>query len=126
MKNVEGSWTTNYYNECGYRSPTSCGPKPAGSVRIAILGSSVSEGVYVPYEKTFPARVAAELQRQCNKTIDIQNLGVPNTSPIYVYRRLGEVLALKPDIVIFVVTPFDMEQHIDREQLPIGMTAALQ
>jgi GDSL-like Lipase/Acylhydrolase family len=117
VKNAEGNWTSNSYNDCGYRSPTSCGAKPPGSVRIAILGSSVSQGVFVPYDETFPARVAAALKRDCHKTVDVQNLGVPNTSPIYVYRRLKEALSLKPDIVLFVLTPFDLEQHMDPEQL---------
>jgi len=117
VKNAEGNWTSNSYNDCGYRSPTSCGTKLPGSIRIAILGSSVSQGVFVSYPETFPARVAAALQRKCRRTIDIQNLGVPNTSPIYVYRRLNEALSLKPDIVLFVLTPFDLEQRMDPQQL---------
>ncbi len=117
VKNAEGPWTTNSYNDCGFRSPTSCGPKPADSFRIAILGSSVSQGVFVPYEETFPARAAAELERVCHFKIDVQNLGVPNSSPIYVYRRLEKALALRPDLVIFVITPFDLEQQIDPQQL---------
>ena len=117
VKNAEGPWTTNAYNDCGFRSPTSCGPKPEGSFRIAILGSSVSQGVFVPYEETFPARAAAELEGVCHFKIDVQNLGVPNSSPIYVYRRLQKALALQPDLVIFVITPFDLEQRIDPQQL---------
>src|SRR5579863_10473039 len=29
-KLAEGPWVTYSYNDCGYRSITSCGPKPAG------------------------------------------------------------------------------------------------
>jgi hypothetical protein len=34
-----------------------------------------------------------------------------------VYRRLGEALALNPDVVLFLVTPWDVEQKIDPKQL---------
>jgi hypothetical protein len=117
MKNAEGVWTTNRYNECGYRSETSCGPKPAGSARIVLLGSSVAQGLFIPYRQTFFARAARLVEERCRKNIDVQSLGVPNSSPIFVYRRLREALALKPDVVLFVLTPFDLEQRIDPEEL---------
>lgn len=117
MKNAEGVWTTTHYNECGYRSETSCGPKPNGSARIAILGSSVSQALFIPYEQTFFARAAKGVEAECGKTVDVQNLGVPNSSPIFAFRRLSEALRLKPDVVLFVLTPYDLEQHIDSRQL---------
>ena len=116
-KNAEGPWTTYQYNECGYRSVTSCGPKPPGSIRIAILGSSVSQGLYVPYEQTYFARTSAELSRSCNRPVDVQNLGVPGSSPIYAYRRVQEALALQPDVVLYLLAPFDLEQRIDPKEL---------
>jgi hypothetical protein len=116
-KNAEGPWTTYQYNECGYRSATSCGPKAPGTIRIAILGSSVSQGLYVPYEQTYFARTASDLSRSCNRPVDVQNLGVPGSSPIYAYRRVQEALALQPDIVVYLIAPFDLEQRIDPEEL---------
>jgi hypothetical protein len=116
-KNAEGPWTTYQYNECGYRSATSCGPKPPGTIRIAILGSSVSQGLYVPYEQTYFARAASELSRVYDRPVDVQNLGVPGSSPIYVYRRVQEALALKPDVVLYLLAPFDLEQQIDPKEL---------
>lgn len=38
MKNAESSWETNQYNDCGYRTKESCGPKPAGTIRVALVG----------------------------------------------------------------------------------------
>jgi len=116
-KNAEGPWTTYQYNECGYRSVTSCGPKPPGSIRIAILGSSVSQALYVPYEQTYFARTSAELSRSCHRPVDVQNLGVPGSSPIYAYRRVQEALALQPDVVLYLLAPFDLEQRIDPREL---------
>jgi hypothetical protein len=117
MKNAEGVWTTNRYNECGYRSETSCGPKPPGAFRIVLLGSSVAQGTFIPYGQTFFARAAKQISAQCHTVVDVQSLGVPNSSPIFVYRRLNEALALKPDVVLFVLTPFDLEQKINPAQL---------
>jgi len=116
-KNAEGPWITYRYNECGYRSATSCGTKPPGAVRIAILGASVSEGLYVPYEQTYFARTSRELSRMCNRSVDVQNFGVEETSPIQVYRRVQEALALKPDVVLYLLTPFDLERQIDPKEL---------
>ena len=116
-KNAEGPWTTYQYNQCGYRSPTSCGPKPSGTIRIAILGSSVSQGLYVPYEDTFFARTSTALSRICNRPVDVQNLGVPGTTPLDAYSRVNEALALTPDVVLYLLAPFDLERRIDPKAL---------
>jgi hypothetical protein len=116
-KAPEGPWATYRFNECAYRSNTSCGPVPPGTVRIAILGASVSQGLNVPYEDTYFARSADELGRRCGLPIDVQNLGKPNLSPIYAYRGVDEVLKLKPDVVLFLLAPFDIEQQIDAKEL---------
>jgi hypothetical protein len=111
-KIAEGPWTTYQYNECGYRSATSCGPKPAGGVRIGILGSSMSQALHIPYEDAFFYLASNELSRVCDRPVDVQNLGVPNSSPIYAYRRIEEALELKPDVILYLLTPFDIEQQI--------------
>jgi hypothetical protein len=111
-KLAEGPWVTYRYNECGYRSVTSCGPKPAGATRIAIMGSSVSQALHVPYEDTFFDLASRQLASRCGRPVDVQNLGVLGLSPIYAYRRVQEALSLKPDLILYVVTPFDLEQKI--------------
>jgi hypothetical protein len=115
MKNAEAQWVTYHYNECGYRSATSCGTKPPGSARIATLGASVSMGLYIPYEEAYFSLTSSELSRICNRIVDVQN--VEGTGPINVYRKLQEVLALKPDVVLYLVSPFDLEQQIDPKEL---------
>ena len=119
-KNAEGPWTTYHYNECGYRSATSCGPKPVGAIRIAILGSSVSQALYVPYDQTYFARTASDLSRSCDRPIDVQNLGVPGSSPIYAYRRLPEVIAQHAGTVkvLHTLRPFAVAMAGHRELDP--------
>src|SRR5271165_2326722 len=63
LKNAEGPWVTYHYNECGNRTYASCGPKPPGAIRIALIGSSTSLGLEIPFEQTFAERAARELSR---------------------------------------------------------------
>jgi SGNH hydrolase-like domain, acetyltransferase AlgX len=107
----EGPWITYRYNECGYRSESSCGPKPLGTIRIAILGSSMSQALHVQYEEAFFSRAATSLSRLCDRRIDVQNLGMPGSSPAYADRKVQEVLALNPDVVLYMVVPYDLNQQ---------------
>jgi hypothetical protein len=77
----------------------------------------VSQGLYVPYEQTYFARTASELSRIYERPVDVQNLGVPGSSPFYAYRRVQDALALKPDVVLYLLAPFDLEQQIDQKEL---------
>ena len=52
----EGPWAENSYNACGYRTEHPCGPKPPGSFRVALIGSSTSMGYLIPYQQTFAVR----------------------------------------------------------------------
>ena len=108
----EGPWITYRYNECGYRSENSCGPKPPGTIRIAILGSSMSQALHVQYEDAFFSRAATGLSRLCDRRIDVQNLGVPGSTPAYADRHVQEVIALNPDVVLYTVVPYDLNQQM--------------
>ncbi|MBV8571751.1 MAG: SGNH/GDSL hydrolase family protein [Acidobacteriaceae bacterium] len=116
-KTPEGPWVRNHYNECGYRSMTSCAVKPPDSIRIVLMGSSFSQGDYTPYEATFPVEAAQALSHACARRVEFQNMGVQGATPADVYRRTGEALALKPDAVLYPVTPFDLEQSTGPEDL---------
>ena len=117
MKSAEGAWTTNHYNECGYRTDAPCGPKPPGALRLVLLGSSVAQGLFAPYQEAFGTKTAHALERLTGRSVQVENLGVFNSSPIYVYRRVPEALKLQPDAVVFLLSPWDLEQKIDPQQL---------
>ena len=110
VKAAEGPWVINSYNNCGYRTPQSCGPKPDGAVRIAVLGSSVAQGYLVPYGQTFAARAAQQLTQDCRKPVQFQNLA----SIGYIWNRLADrvddAIALHPDAAVIVMVPFDLQQ----------------
>jgi hypothetical protein len=115
MKTAEGPWVVNHYNECGYRTNESCGPKPAGSLRISLIGSSASEGLLVSYEDTFANRTARELTEVCGRPVEVQNLGRKMCSPACTFHRVDEALALKPDLLVMTVTPHDLETLLPSE-----------
>ncbi len=116
-KNAEGPWATYRRNECGYRSETSCGPKPPDAIRIAIVGSSLSEALHVPYKQTYFALASEELSRILHRTVDVQNLAVPASGPVDTYRQLPEALALKPDVVVYLISPIELMTNFDQKQV---------
>jgi hypothetical protein len=109
MKAAEGPWVTSSYNDCGYRTKEPCGPKPAGTTRIALLGSSSSEGYYNSYDQTFASLTAAELTKVLKRPVEVQNLGRAGCNPICALNRVDEALALKPDFVMLAMSNFDMQ-----------------
>jgi hypothetical protein len=100
------------FNSCGYRSNAPCGAKPAGTFRLAFLGSSITEGFVIPYDQMLAARMTASLRQIWNRPVEFQNLGAEACPPIYAYRHLGEALKLDPDAIVIVVNPWDLEQDI--------------
>jgi hypothetical protein len=115
LKAAEGPWVVNQYNDCGYRTKESCGPKPSGSTRVALIGSSVPEGFLVGYDETFAARAAKDLTEMCGRPVEVQNLGREQCDPVCVLRRVDEALALKPDLLIVALTAQELEFIVPSE-----------
>ena len=116
-KAAEGPNTVNTYNDCGYRTPQPCRTRPAGGIRVALMGASTAQGLKVEYPATFAARLSQALTRACRRSVEFQNMGVPGAGLLDIYRRLNEALAMRPDLVMVVMTPYEMKAPIDPEQL---------
>jgi hypothetical protein len=116
-KAAEGPETVNAYNDCGYRTPQPCGSRPAGSIRVALMGASTAQGMKVPYPATFAARLTEALSRACRRPVEFQNMGVPGASLLDVYRRLDEALALHPDLIMLAMTPYELKAAISPADL---------
>jgi hypothetical protein len=116
-KLAEGPWVTYQYNECGYRTRESCGPKPTGTTRIALIGSSTARGDSVVYDETFATRAATDLTRMCGHPVQVQNLGRGHCYLGCEFHRVDEALALKPDLVVMPVSPPELEQ-LDPSGIP--------
>jgi hypothetical protein len=108
-KAAEGPWVTNRYNECGYRNPESCGPKPAGTLRVAMVGSSTSAGYLTPYDDSMAARSARALTALCKRPVEFQNLSAAGNLGKRVVASVSEAMPLDPDAIVLAVDPFDFE-----------------
>jgi hypothetical protein len=117
MKAAEGPVVENRFNDCGYRTKEPCGTKQENGIRVALLGSSFVEGFLVPYEQTFAARATEQLTKACRRPVEFQNLGLAGYQPLEAYHRLDEAVALKPDLVMMGLVPFELERPIDPQRL---------
>jgi uncharacterized membrane protein len=112
---VESKFVAEYrFNRCGHRADMECGPKPPGTYRIVMIGSSMALGLFVPREMTFAALLPAELSRQTGRKIELYNEATGGeyrggpfptpTSPLH----FKEVLSEDPNLILWIVTPGDI------------------
>ena len=120
----EGPWITQHFNACGYRAAESCKPRPAGSLRVAVVGSSTARGALVNYADSFAARASATLSRRCGDTVDFQNLGTNPSDTDRLDLRMSEALALHPAAIVMTIGPFDLIHLKDEAQQPAANTEA--
>ncbi len=116
-KAAEGPWFEARYNECSYRATGSCRqPPPAGTERIAVVGTSTAFGVQIPFDDVWFMRAAQDITAKCGRPVDVQTLvQVDRTADHLDYgdfnvfaHRLPEVIALKPRFAVLVVAAFDL------------------
>ncbi len=118
VKTAEGPWLTNLYNECGLRATGPCQGFDPRNTRIVVLGSSTSWGYMVPFEQVWSTRLAQRLSRRCGGTpVDVQ--AFPGFADINGNaRRIDAALQLRPDMIIMVITPLDLESISARGFVP--------
>jgi hypothetical protein len=117
-KTPEGPLAEYRFNSCGHRAGEECGPKPPHTYRIVMSGSSFAFGLSTPREKTFAALLPAELSRMTGQPVDLYNESMVWQSPGGVERRFDNILAAKPDLVLWVVTSWDIAHTAPDPGLP--------
>jgi len=105
------------FNNCGHRTTMECEPKLPGNYRIVVVGSSVAMGWTVPEEKAFAALLPAELSLRVGRRIEVYDEAFPGKagSPHNVALRFNDVLAAKPDMILWLVTSWDVENAVFKE-----------
>jgi len=93
------------FNSCGHRAGMECGPKPPGTYRIVMLGTSTALGWSVPREKSFAALLPNELTQTSGHKVELYNEAMWWESPLAIIMRFNDVLAAKPDMILWVVSP---------------------
>ncbi len=96
------------FDNCGYRSGMQCVPKAPGTYRIVMMGSSVAIGERVPINSTLATLLPQLLIERTGRTIELYNEGMAYGFPRTAAMRFHEVLAQKPDMVLWVLTPADI------------------
>lgn len=89
-------------NDRGFRTPPFADAKAAGVTRVVALGESTTFGAFVEDDQSYPRQLAARLDAAAPGRFEVINLAVPGYSSrqgIELLRR--QVLALRPDIVLF-------------------------
>ncbi|MBW4038413.1 MAG: SGNH/GDSL hydrolase family protein [Acidobacteria bacterium] len=108
--------TTYRFNSCGHRAGYECGNKPPGTYRIVLTGSSIAMGARVAQDKTFAALLPPVLTHISGHPIQIYNEGMSYGTPHDVLLRFPEIIAAKPDLILWVLTSRDVE--LSSELLP--------
>lgn len=125
VKAAEGAWVEYRYNECGFRSAAPCGPKPANTVRIVTIGTSISRGYWMHYDDSFSGRLERDLSRSCRRPVEFQNVAVGAAQARAWHtaaQQSDAALALQPDALVLVVSNFDLVQY--EAPAPEGQPAA--
>jgi hypothetical protein len=117
-KPAEGELAEYRLNNSGYRSDVEFGPKPEGTYRIVMLGTSFAAGMRVPEEKTFAALLPKELSWRTGRNVELYNEGNPYRYADAIALNFNEVLKFTPDMILWIVTRGDIK---DSHTLPKGL-----
>jgi hypothetical protein len=112
-------------NSDGLRGPEIT-PVPPGGRRVLFIGDSMLASFEVPYEKTFPALIGAELTRTLGFPVQVINAGVRGygTDQSFLYfRERGS--RYHPDLVVHIQSVNDLRENteVHRMMQPQGKPA---
>ncbi len=105
----EGDPVQYQFNSSGFRTGSESGPKPPGSYRFVLVGTSMAEGLHVPLDRTLAAQLPLLLSRQTGRNIEVYNEALEWESPHVIDQNFQQVLAAHPDIILWAVTKWDVE-----------------
>lgn len=132
--NLQTVWNSARFttNSLGYRTPEVAIPKPQGTYRIVVLGSSNTMGHGVSDDEMFVRLLEAWLngdEADVGRRVEVVNLAVSSDSPSQNLLRLQtDVPSLEPDWILIDVTVLDYsleELHLhasvrNRWPIPFG------
>lgn len=109
---MESGWTDYKFNSHGHRAGWEYGPKEPGTYRIVMTGSSIAFGFVVDREKSFAALLPGDISARTGRKVELYNESMGYAgggTPHSVLIRSNEILAAKPDAILWVLTPYDLE-----------------
>jgi len=101
-------------NSFGLRSPEVAVPKPAGTVRILLLGDSFTFGLRVADNETFGRQLEKRLRATYgSNSIEVVSAGVISYCPLLEYLQYRHHLhVLEPDLVVLNFDMSDVQDHM--------------
>ena len=120
------------FNSRGHRAGTELNPKPPGTYRIVLIGSSLTQGLFIPREKTFAALLPEELSMETGRKVEVYNEATGGKFRGGPYptensaQHFDQVLAAQPDLILWVITPTDIMNSGSKENADSPDTGALQ
>ncbi len=106
----EGQWVEYRFNRCGDYTAIDCErPKPEGTYRIVMTGTSFPVGLGVSREKTFAVLLPEDLSQTTGRKVELYNTSLPRKSPRAMDLQFNEMLALKPDLILFALNYADIQ-----------------
>jgi hypothetical protein len=109
-KPLEGKLTKYQFNSSGYRDNFDFTQKTPDTYRIVMVGGSIAGGFRVTEEQTIAALLPAELTRSTGHKIELYNEGMPWRSPQLLAHHFDDILAVKPDMILWLLTPIDVKR----------------
>jgi len=112
MVQVPETELTEYrFNNCGFRTDLPCGPKPPGTFRIVMIGTSMAGGWNVPVEKTFANILPERLSQITGRNIQLYNESFPYRYPDFTAQHFDEVLKAQPDMILWALNAGDFQRQ---------------
>lgn len=120
------------FNHRGHRAGAELSAKPTGTYRIVLIGSSITQGLFVPREKTFAALLPGKLSTETGRKIEVYNEatgGKFRGGPFPTQnsaQHFDEVLTAQPDMILWVITPTDVMNAGSKGRADSPQSGALQ
>ncbi len=93
----------------GYRNPVAMDQLDPRAFRIVMTGSSIAFGDFVSEGNSLAALLPRQLTRETGRPVELYNEGLPFGFADSIALRYGDVLATMPDIVLWILTPYDVK-----------------
>lgn len=119
-KNPDTPLVEYRFNSCGHRTSLQCGVKPEGTYRIVMIGTSTPMGYNVAESKSFATLLPVELSHLAGRKVDLYNEGLVRNSPRFMASNFEQILVARPDLLLWVVTPFDLEGKIPEPEAAVA------
>lgn len=109
-KDLESRLVEYRFNACGHRTPMQCGAPKTAALRVVMTGSSFAAGSQVEQSESFAALLPAKLSQATGRSVELYDAGIfRNGFPGAVEAQMKDGLAQRPDLVLLVITPWDIE-----------------